>query len=192
MRLRSTLGPGMAGALFALAPAAPAQELVPVVGAPVAYEVSILPDWEVQREDESLMAGTEDVVLLVTTVDLLAGKDGAPLSAAELRGRRAYIESLADSDSLLLETATQRLVSDAEHAVSDITKEMRTLGGARAAYARGRLVSDDGTGWFHVYTAIHGGIVYVLVFMVRGEAPDAYAPLLARIHESFVLPPARR
>lgn len=191
VRLRSTLGLGL-GALFALAPAAPAQQLVPVVGAPVAYEVSIPADWEARTEGETLVAGNEEVVLMITTVNLLAGEDGARLSAAELRSRRDRIESLADSDSLLLELATRRLVSDAEYEVSDIAKEIRTLGGTRAAYVRGRLVSDDAAGWFQEHVAVSDGILYIFIFMVQGDALDAHAPLFARIHESFVLPRARR
>jgi hypothetical protein len=180
----------LAGALFVLAPAAAAQQLVAVTGAPIAYEVSVPADWEVSRIDEGLTAGNAEVMLMIMTMDLLVGDDGAPLSAAELRSRRRRSEEILASDSLLLELAGKHIVSDEEYTVSDLTKGIGTLGGQRAGYVRGHLENDEGASWMLNYVTVREGIMYGVIFVWKGEDREAHEPLFARIRESLVFPDA--
>ncbi|HEU4884067.1 MAG TPA: hypothetical protein VFT45_17530 [Longimicrobium sp.] len=182
----------LAGALLALAPAAATQAFVPVTGAPIAYRVSIPADWEVSTIDEGLTAGNADVMLMIMTMDMLVGDDGAPLSAAELRSRRRRSEEIVASDSLLLELASKHIVSDEEYTVGDLTKGIGTLGGQRAGYARAHLENDKGAHWALNYATVREGIMYGFVFVWRGEDREAHDPLFARIRDSFVFPDAPR
>jgi hypothetical protein len=178
----------LAGALLALAPAAAAQPVVAVTGAPIAYEVSIPADWEVSTIDEGLTAGNADVMLMIMTMDMLAGDDGAPLSAAELRSRRRRSEEILASDSLLLDLAGKHVVSDEEYTVSDLTKGIGTLGGQRAGYVRAHLENGEGARWMLNYATVREGIIYGFIVVWRGEDREAHDPLFARIRDSFVFP----
>lgn len=195
MQVRSTflcptLGVVLTGALLAFAPAVPAQQFVPVVGNPIAYQVDLPVEWEVTHEDEMLMAGDEVGGVMIAARDLVAGDDGGPLSAREARARRIQAERLLNADSLLA-TLTGMFVSDEEMEVSDVTQEMRTLGGHQAVFVRGHMADDEASGWFQAYFTIKDGVMYMLASAVQGE-DTSYDQLFARIHESFVLADVRR
>jgi hypothetical protein len=180
----------LAGALFALAPAAATQPLVAIVGAPIAYQVSVPADWEVSTVDAMLTAGNAEVMLMIMTMDLLAGDDGTPLPVAEQQSRRRRTEEILASDSLLLELASKHIVSDEEYTVSDLTKGIGTLGGQRAGYVRGHLENDEGASWMLQYVTVREGTMYVFAFVWKGEDAEAHEPLFNRVRESFVFPDA--
>lgn len=188
---RSILALTITGVLLGFAPAVPAQQFVPVVGTPIAYQVDLPVEWEVTREDEMLMAGDDVGGVMIAAQDALAGDDGRPLPASEARARRIRAERLMNADSLLAAVAGM-FVSDEEMEIRDVTREMRTLGGHQAVFVRGHAADDEGSGWFQVYLTIKDGVMYMLVCAVQGEDPTSYDQVFARIHESFVLADARR
>jgi hypothetical protein len=186
-RIRLSFALLAAGALLA-ARAAPAQPLMPVVGAPIAYEVGVPADWELVAEDGTLEAGNEDVGMMVMTVDLLADDNGRRFTGDELRLRQERIQGLMTSDSLFLDVVTQQFAAEAM-GVSGMTREIGTLDGERAAHLRGRMVKERKTTWFQVHVTIRGGIMYILVFSGFDDDAASREPLFVRIRESFRLPP---
>jgi hypothetical protein len=188
--LRSTLALALAGGLFATAPAAAAQTLVPLVGEPIPYQLSVPDGWEMEREDdEMLYVMGEEMMLLVAVSDLMAEEEN-PLPVSEAEARRIFTNMMLESDSLLLGLLDQGFTQGMGGQIMDPTREIRELGGERAGYLRGRIVADGEPGWVDVHLTMKDGIMYMLAFVVQGADIERFAPLMARIRESFVLAPA--
>lgn len=187
--LRSTLALALAGGLFALAPAAAAQTLVPVTGDPVPFQLSVPEGWETELDDEMLYVMGEEMMLIVAASDLMAEEEN-PLPVSETEARRIFTSMIVDSDSLLLAMLDQGFTEGLGQEITDATREIRQLGGERAGYLRGRIVADGEPGWVDVHLTMKDGIMYMLAFMVKGTEIEQFDPLMARIRESFVPAPA--
>lgn len=189
IRTRAVLASALL-ALFCLAPGAAAQQLFPVVGLSVAYEVSLPVDWEkIGEEEDMLMLGKDDAVIIVAAADLMAEEgedDGGPMTDAELKERRRFTQTLVGSDEMLLGMLNAGMASDGLQN-EGLVQEIRTLGGRRSAYMRGRVVEDGESGWVEMYVTARDGIMYMLAFIVQGQDMAAYDELFGRIHQSFVL-----
>ncbi|HEU4881367.1 MAG TPA: hypothetical protein VFT45_03950, partial [Longimicrobium sp.] len=87
-------------ALLGGAPAAMAQKLTPMVGAPIGYRVSLPSGAEIEDDGETLTAQTEDVIVFIAAVDLVAAQD-EPLPVSDAESRRIVTSMFMGSDSLL-------------------------------------------------------------------------------------------
>jgi hypothetical protein len=187
--IRSTLVLALAGGLFALAPAAAAQTLVPVTGDPLPFSLSVPDGWETEQDDEMLYVMGEEMMLIVAASDLMAEEEN-PLPVSETEARRIFTSMIVDSDSLLLAMLDQGFTEGMGQEILDPVREIRSLGGERAGYLRGRIVADGEPGWVDVHLTMKDGIMYMLAFMVQGTEIEPFDPLMARIRESFVPAPA--
>jgi hypothetical protein len=187
---RTLLALLLAAALLGLAPSTAAQKLTPTVGHPIAYRVSLPSGAEINDNGETLTAETENMIVFVGAVDLVAGQD-KPLPVSDGESRRIMTSLFMGSDSLLFGLIDH---SFREHDV-DLTgavREIRTLGGHRAAYVRGEFQENGEAAWMEVHLTVKDGIMYLLI--VGGMRDNASVALASRIRESFVLadapPPA--
>lgn len=189
IRTRAVLAAAFA-ALFGLAPGAAAQPFFPVVGVPIPYEVSLPVDWEnVSDDEEMLMLSKDDALIIVAAADLMAEEgddDGGPMTDAELKERRQFTQGLVGSDEMLLGMLDASLMSEGMER-EGLVQEIRTLGGRRSAYMRGRVVEDGEAGWVEMYVTAKDGIMYMLAFIVQGPDTAPYDELFGRIHQSFAL-----
>jgi hypothetical protein len=200
--------------LIACASAAPAQSssasapLVTQTGSPVAYRIGFPRGWKIEREDmnvsrqaqvqggtvtntvrmqfagETLSAesGTGYVHLVVADVVPVKRSD-LPVSWAEQR--RIVTNTVLGSDSLLfgvLANATGGQGAD----FRDRVQEIRTLGGQRAGYQSGLLVTPGLQSRVEIYVTVKDGIVYVLTFAESDSRFAAREPLFARVRDSLV------
>ncbi len=167
---------------------AAAQQLFPVVGIPVAYEVSLPVGWESDNSDPGLLVVQNDgVVIMVGAVDLMAVEGetgGGPMNDAELKERRRLTQRVVQDDSVLMSMVDAMFPGTAE--LTDKVREVRTLGGQRSAYARGRYTEDGESGWLELHVTLRDGILYLLMFSTEGDS-DTHAELLGRVRQSFVL-----
>ena len=177
-------------ALFGLAPAAASQPFFPVVGAPIPYEVSLPVDWaNVSDDDAMLMLTKDDAVIIVAAADLMdedVGDDDGPMTDAELKERRRFTQELVGSDEMLLGMLNAGMMSEGLQR-DGLVQEIRTLGGRRSAYLRGRVVEGGESEWVEMHVTAKDGIMYMLAFVVQGESMEAYDELFGRIQASFVL-----
>lgn len=185
----------VAGGLFGAAPAAAGQMLILSEGTPIPYQVKLPVDWASAREDGALIVTDGNAAVLITAQFITEGEDEEALPGSEAEARQQLMDMILGSDSVLMGMLTDRFAASAGMDLSDGVREMRTLGGQRAAYLRGRYTADAKAGWnaeadegwIDAYLTIKDGIAYILVFKVPGDDPAPYAPLFARIQESFVL-----
>ncbi len=190
--MRSTLALIVASGLFGIAPAAAGQTLILSEGTSVPYQVKLPVDWGSAREDGVLIVGDGTAAVIITAQSLAEGDEEEPLPGSGAEASQQLIDMILSSDSVLMGMLTDQFASGAGMDLSDGVREMRTLGGQRAAYLRGRYNTDGEEGWIDAYLAIKDSVVYILAFRVPGDDPAPYASLFARIHESFVLANAPR
>lgn len=185
---RSILAAVLCGAVFGIAPAAPAQKLAPTVGDPVPYRVSLPEGWATAHDDEMLYVVSEDeeFVIMVAAEDLVAGED-EPLAIPEPEARRIMTTMIMGSDSLLLDLLGQVFLNQNEYPVTELVQQIGTLGGERAAHLSARIRIDGEEGWFQFHATMRDGVIYMLGFMGKGDYTPERAPLIGRIHASFVL-----
>jgi hypothetical protein len=171
---RGVLAAALLALLFGVAPGAAAQDLVPVVGAPIAYRVEV-PDqgWTRSGDDGMLTVGRNDAMIIVSVMDL-ATLQQRPASVSESQYRTTLTQRFMASDSVMMALMT-RVVSRAPALEREgLVQEARTLGGQRAAYIRDRQVQNGTTRWRQAYLTVKGGIMYMLVFVVQDTDPDKY------------------
>jgi hypothetical protein len=70
----------------------------------------------------------------------------------------------------------------------EVVREIRRLGGRRAAYMRARIGDNGEGGWLDVHVTAKDGFVYMLLFMGRGDRRAEHEPLRAHIRDSFAFP----
>lgn len=176
----------LAGLLFGRAPAA-AQDLVPVTGAPVAYRVN-LPGagWNTSNENGMLMVGRDDAMIVVTATDLTTLQQ-RPANITEAQHRTALTQRFMASDSVMLDVMSRVVAGASTLEPEGLVKEIRTLGGQRAAYIRDRKVENGSPKWRQAYITVKDGIMYMLVFIVQDTALDTHKDLFDRVQQSFAL-----
>ncbi|HSU15831.1 hypothetical protein [Longimicrobium sp.] len=185
--VRAVFAAALAALLSGLAPAAAAQDLVPLVGKPIAYRVSMpAQGWNVSTVDDKLMVGRDSVIMIVSATDLVA-LQGDSRAGTEADRRRILTARFMGSDSIMMALMTRVAARATALEQEGLVQEIRTLGGQRAAYIRDRKVQDGRTTWRQVYLTVKDGIMYLLVFVAQGENPDMHKDLFDRVHQSFVL-----
>lgn len=186
---RAVLAIVLGGALPGVAPAAAAQKLTPVTGSPIAYRVSVPSGAEIASNGQTLIAATENTIVSVNAVDLVAAQDERlPVSDGE--SRRIMTSVFMGSDSLLFGLIDEAL-EEHDMELTGVVREIRTLGGHRAAYVRGVLQEDGEEAWMEMHLTVKDGILYLLI--VGGSPDNASRALASRVRESFLLaksPPA--
>lgn len=187
--LRSTAAFALACAAAGLAPAAQAQKLAPIVGDPVPYSVSLPEGWTTEEDEEMLYmySDDEDFLIMTAAQDLVAGEEEPMGGMPEADARRFLTTMIMSSDSLLLQMLEMGLMSQGELKMRDVIKEIRTLGGERAAYMAGRVEMEGEEGWMQLHVTMKDGIMYILGFVGKASSAAEREPLMARIRESFVL-----
>ncbi|HYR08019.1 MAG TPA: hypothetical protein VEQ60_09630 [Longimicrobium sp.] len=182
----------LGAAMLALAPGAATQTLVSRVGDPVPYQIQLPALARISGDGEMLQAETDDFIVVVAAMDMMA-EDKDPLPVSEAEARRILTNVVIGSDSLLL-AMMEEGAREQNLELSDVVKEIRTLGGQRSGWMRGRTTCSCGHEVvIETYVTVKDGIVYMLMFGGYAENAERRAPLIARIHESFILadaPPA--
>ncbi|HEX2080770.1 MAG TPA: hypothetical protein VHG08_23900 [Longimicrobium sp.] len=178
----------LAGALFGLAPAAASQSLVTTVGEPIAYRVDLPAGAEISRDGPFLAAETPKHIVLVAAADLVAEAE-YQLPVSDPEARRILTSVFMDSDSLLLGLMDEGMRRRNVELVG-VVREIRTLGGQRAAYLRGGVGRRGTDGWMEMHVTVKDGIMYLLIVGGMGRAGARDETLAARIRDSFVLPDA--
>lgn len=171
---------------------AAAQALAPRVGEGVPYRIELPATAQVSTNGASLQARSGNFVVVVAvgyvTEFAFARSLGDVGRGDDPEARRALTNTVVSSDSLLLEMVAESL-SGVE--LVDATKEVRMLGGERAGYLRGRVRCNCPHPLLvQAYATGKDGIVYALTLGGGGENAESHEPLMARIHQSFVLPDA--
>lgn len=172
--------------LAALAPAAGAQTLVPVTGEPVPYRVSVPEGWERETNDGVLMVTSraEEMIITVTALDLAAVQGPQP-SMTEAEQRRALTNRVMSNDSFHLNMLQRNVERMSPHPVSDVRKEIGTIGGEKAGCISALVRAASGDGWMRFCSTVHDGILYQLSFQGTGAIRPEQELLLARIRDSF-------
>jgi hypothetical protein len=192
---RASLVLVLGGAMFCLAPAAAAQTLVSTTGDRIPYRVDLPALAKISVNDQVLKAESDDLAVVVAAVDMMEAESTSRLPVSENEERRLLTNLLMSSDSLLFGILDESM-REQNADLSGVVREIRTLGGQRAGYLRGPVQCSCGhAGSIEMYVTIKDGIGYMLMFGVHGEAGGRHDPLIARIHQSFVLadapPPAQ-
>jgi hypothetical protein len=180
-RVRSALA--LAGALLGVAPGGP--RLTTRVGHPIPYRIALPEGAAIEEESGLLSARTDGLVVVVVARDMLG--DGEHTLPPAAPPRRRLTRLLMNSD-LLLFVLLEEEFRNSNLKLHDAVSRVRALGGQWAACVRGRLEEDGLSGWIDIHATVKDGILYMLVFTMSGDDPDAYEPLLARIRKSLVLP----
>lgn len=169
-----------------LAPAAGAQTLVPVVGEPVPYRVSVPEGWERESGDGVLLVSSrrEELIITVTAMDLVAAQKPAP-SVDQAEARRAITERVMSNDTFHLNMLQRNVQRMFPHPLSDIVQEIGTLGGEKAGCISAVSRMAGGDGWLRFCSTVHNGILYQLMFQGTRTLRPEQELLLARIRDSF-------
>lgn len=182
----------LGAAMLALAPEAATQTLVSRVGDPIPYRVDLPALAQVSGDGAFIQADSDDFMVLVGAVDMMRDENQHPASQAKVR--RIVTNAYVGSDSLMLE-----LLDAAARAhgleFTSVRRESRTLGGQRSAYLRGETTCNHGhESVIEMHVTVKDGIAYLLMFGSHAENVEGREPLMARIHDSFILadapPPA--
>lgn len=191
--LRCTLALTFAASVTGPAPAA-AQTLVLRVGDPIPYRVDLPAVAMVTTRNHVLRAISANFIVEVSAVDMLPQFDRQALPTSDAEARRVLTSTYTDSDSLLFGLLHQNLRSQNEELVEE-AREIRTLGGERSGYLRGRITCTCGTELrVETHATVKDGIAYILTFVSPVEAAGLNQPVWARIRDSFVpaeAPPAQ-
>jgi hypothetical protein len=190
---RSILALLLATVLLGVVPGAAAQALTPLVGDPVPYRVSLPAQAKISGPGDFLIAESGNLAVLIITVDMMEQEGGNRLPISDSEARRAMTNMFMGSDALLL-GVLDAAVRNQSAEVTDVVREIRTLGGQRSGYLRGRTECSCGhPAIIEMHVTVKDGIAYTLMFAAHGEDLEQSEELIARIHESFVLadaPPA--
>jgi hypothetical protein len=187
---RATIALMLCAVLLGSAPAA-AQKLETIVGNPIAYRVGLPAGAEIVDDGETVHVETENAIVFVGAVDLVATQD-EKLPISDREARRLMTNVFMDSDSLLLGLLYQSMAQQGVE-LENIVTEMRTLGGQRAGYLRGEFVEAGDRARMEMHVTVKDGIMYLLIVGCEDGDDAASATLAQRIHQSFVLadaPPA--
>jgi hypothetical protein len=184
--LRSTVAV-LAVAVLAGAPAAEAQRLVAAVGDPIAYRVDVPAGARIERAGYYMTAETDDAHLTTAAVDMVNDADHH-LPVSDREARRIVTDMFIGSDSLLLGLIDEGM-RRRDVRLAGAVREIRTLGGQRAGYIRGRVGRSKDAPSIEMYVTVKDGIMYMLVFTAVGPTARVES-LAARIHQSFVMPDA--
>jgi hypothetical protein len=185
--LRAFLTLASAAALLGTAPAVAAQNLATAVGEPIAYRVDLPVGAEVVRDGYFLTAETKHVYVVVGSVDMVAEAE-RQLPVSEQESRRIMTNLFMDSDSLLLGLLDEGMRQRDVH-LAGVVREIRTLGGQRAGYLRGRIDRSLDAPWPEAYVTVKDGVMYMLVFTAVRPGERFYT-LATQVHGSFILPDA--
>lgn len=205
--MRLSFAATLAIALLGLAPAAPAQSsprLVSTVGNPIAYRIDLPGNWKVSREQQPasfrkggtgstqvLTATRGRLMVVLVTADLLAEQQN-PLPVSDAEARRIMTDMVMSSDSLLYGMMRQwNVTPSGEPRLRDAVREIRTLGGQKSAYMRGRVAERGASGEIEMHFTLRDGIMYFLSFAAEGGIGGNEA-LFGRIRDSLVLAPSPR
>lgn len=189
--MRHTRALILACALLGMAPAAHAQiqttsSLNPTIGSPIAYRIGLPKGWAVEREDGTLTMSTEGASIFVGAMDLAAEADHLPVSDAEKR--RILTNMFMGSDSLLFSLLEMGMGSAGTGiAVEEATREIRTLGGERAAYMTMQCRCETERVRMDMYVTVKDGIMYALILGAKANAFKRHEPLFANVRDSFTL-----
>lgn len=173
-----------------LAPAAGAQPLAPVVGEPVPYRIGVPEGWDRAWDDGllSVKDPDEEVVIMMSALDLAAPQT-RPASMSEAEARRVLTARVMSSDSVLLQLLHRNAVQSSTYPLSEVTREMGTLGEEKAGWLSGRTrIAEQEQGWMRIGMTVVDGVLYTLLFMGMGEPTPEQESLVARIRDSFVAP----
>jgi hypothetical protein len=131
------------------------------------------------------------VMIMLITSDLLAEQEN-PLPVSDAEARRMLTDMLLSSDSLLYGMMGQwNVTPSGEPRLRDAIREIRTLGGQKAAYMRGHVAERGGSGEIEMHFTLKDGIMYFLMFAAEGSL-GGNETLFGRIRDSLVLAPAPR
>jgi len=202
--MRFSFAAALLGAALVLAPSASAQgapSLLTSIGSPFPYRIDLPRDWEIHRDSRNTHGGTLHVLLassgnrvaILVTGDVLKDQKESTF-ASEGQTRQILTDMLVNSDSLLyaLMNKFRGDMAAGEGPMLDVVQEIRTLGGQRSAYMKGRTVIGRKSQWIELHATFQNGIMYVLMFIVETDDYAAHEPLFARIRDSLVLAPAPR
>lgn len=176
-----------AALLFALAPAA-AQELRVVEGTPIAFRMGV-PDaagWDVSNDSAGLTVGRSDLLMMVSATDL-AAMQAPPAGVSRVDQRRILTQRFMGSDSAMMALMTRVIARSGVLERDGLVMEARTLGGQRAAYLRDRATMAGALWSRQAYITVKDAVMYLVVFFVKGNDPDAHKDLVDRVQRSFVL-----
>lgn len=202
--MRPSFAATLAIALLGLAPAAPAQTLVSTVGDPIPYRIDLPENWKVSREQQPasfrkggmsnsqvLTATRGRVMVMLVTADLLAEQEN-PLPVSDAEARRMMTDMVMSSDSLLYGMMRQwNVTPSGEPRLRDAVREIRTLGGQKAAYMRGHVAERGESGEIEMHFTLKDGIMYFLMFAAEGGL-GRNETLFERMRDSLVLAPSPR
>jgi hypothetical protein len=164
-----------------------AQPLTVVLGEPVPYGIGVPEGWSTDLDGDvlSLEDPDEETVVMVTAFDLVAAQT-RPASMSEAEARRILTDRVMSSDSVLLDMLQRNAGRATRYPLSDVTREIGTLGGEKAGWMSARTRIAGETGWMRTCLTVVDGILYTLVFMGMGEPRPEQESLVARISDSFV------
>lgn len=175
-----------AAATCGLAQDAAAQALTLRVGSPIPYRVE-LPALATEADDGwSLEVEGSGYYVRVGAMDMMDEVDD-PLPVSDTEARRLMTTLFMSSDSLLLGLLEESM-QEQQVDLQDVVTEIRTLGGQRSGYLRGRVVCECGhSGTIEMNLTVKDGILYMLMFATEGEGAERHEPMMTRIRESLVL-----
>jgi hypothetical protein len=165
-----------------------AQALTPVTGQPVPFRISVPEGWNRSWDDGLLSVEDpdEETVIMVSAMDL-AAPETRPASMSESEARRVLTARVMSSDSVLLQLLHRNAMRSSRFPLSDVTREVGTLGEEKAGWLSARTrVAEDQQGWMRVSLTVVDGVLYTLLFMGLGELRPEQEALVDRIGDSFV------
>lgn len=176
-----------AAATCGLVPDAAAQALTPRVGSPIPYRIE-LPALATAADDGwSLEVQGSGYYVRVGAMDMMDEVDDDELPVSDAEARRLMTTLFMSSDSLLLGLLEESM-QEQQVDLQDVVTEIRTLGGQRSGYMRGRVVCECGhSGTIEMNLTVKDGILYMLMFATEGEGAERHEPMMMRIRESLVL-----
>jgi hypothetical protein len=177
----------LAFTLAGFARAAGAQPLTPLVGQPVPYRIGVPEGWRPSWEGSVLSMDDPDqeTIIMVTAMDLAAAQT-RPASMSEPEARRILTARAMSSDSVLLGLLQRNAVRSSRQPLSDVAREIGTLGAEKAGWLSAHTVIAGQPGWMRVSLTVVDGVLYTLLFMAMGEISPEQESLIARIGDSFV------
>jgi hypothetical protein len=181
----------LACVLLVFAPAVPAQSdaLATHVGEPIPFRIDLPRRADISREGNMLYAATPSLSVMAITADLMQGRETPPAPITEADARQIVTDMFLNSDTALYAMLAAGLARMSAP-TRDVVREIGSLNGQRAVYAKGILLADGVEQGFDAHVTVHGGVLYVL-FFVMGPGVDRTEQemLLTRIRDSFVFPP---
>jgi hypothetical protein len=183
-RMRSALA--FIGALPGFASWVAARRLVVRKGDPIAFEIGLPAEAQIESTPGLLSARIGELVVVAVAKDLM--EDGStPLPARKDLSRRMLTGMIMGADAVLFALLDEELTRT-KLELGSVVREIGLLGGKRAACVRGRFEDGGPGGWIDMRATVKDGIMYMLAFTVPGGGPEPHQALVKRIHGSFFLP----